>query len=139
MILSEAADRAGTMPFIMLVEDHPDTRQMYAEFLGDAFDVLMMPDAAQALDAMRIARPDLIVTDLSLPGMNGFELISAMRGDAALKNVPVICLSGYSGSEHEVKARAAGCDRVLQKPCMPDTLAGVVAEVLLASRGRSGS
>jgi DNA-binding response OmpR family regulator len=137
MILSgAAAARPGRGPFILLVDDHQDTRLMYAEFLGASFDVLTMPDASQALAAMRIQRPDLLVTDLSLPGMDGFELIATMRKDTNLRGVPIICLSGYGGHAHEIRAREAGCDRILQKPCMPDTLADIVTEVLQAFRDR---
>ena len=125
-----------TLPFILLVEDHQDTRQMYAEFLAGAFDVATAPDGTVALDLMRAHRPDLVITDLSLPGIDGFTLVALMRKDAALSNVPIICLSGYGGHAHEQRAREAGCDRLLQKPCMPDALADVATELLHAFRNR---
>lgn len=118
------------MPLVLLVEDHPDTRVMYAEFLSDAFEVLQAGDGAQALAVMRTRVPDLVITDLSLPVVDGFELLVRMRSDLALSGVPVICLSGYGGHAHEQRAHAAGCDRVLQKPCLPDTLAEVAVDVL---------
>lgn len=118
------------MPLVLLVEDHPDTRVMYAEFLSDAFEVLQAADGAQALAVMRTRVPDLVITDLSLPVVDGFELLVRMRSDLALSGVPVICLSGYGGHAHEQRAHAAGCDRVLQKPCLPDTLAEVAVDVL---------
>lgn len=115
---------------VLLVEDHLDTRQMYAEFLGIDYDVITAADGEDALTLMRLTPPDVIVTDLSLPGMDGFELIARVRSDSTLRAIPVICLSGYGGHEHEQRALAAGCDRILQKPCMPDTLAEVVAEAI---------
>ena len=118
------------VPLILLVEDHQDTRQMYAEFLAIGFDVLTAPDGEQALDTVRRRHPDLVITDLSLPGIDGFQLIAAVRDDAAFREIPIICLSGYGGFAHEQRARAAGCDRILQKPCMPDTLAEVAAELI---------
>lgn len=118
------------VPLILLVEDHQDTRQMYAEFLAIGFDVLTAPDGEQALDTVRRRHPDLVITDLSLPGIDGFQLIAAVRNDAAFREIPIICLSGYGGFAHEQRARAAGCDRILQKPCMPDTLAEVAAELI---------
>lgn len=109
---------------------------MYAEFLSATFEVWQAGDGLEALDAIRRHRPDLVVTDLSLPRLDGFELVSAIRSDPALAGIPVLCLSGYGGHAHEDKARAAGCDRLLQKPCMPDALAEAAA-TLIRDRGQS--
>lgn len=121
---------------VLLVEDHLDTRQMYAEFLGIDFDVMTAADGEDALSMMRLHPPDVLVTDLSLPRMDGFELIARVRADPALRAIPVICLSGYGGHEHEERALAAGCDRILQKPCMPDALAEVVSETIQDAANR---
>jgi len=126
-MLGSVNPRGG--PRVLLVEDHLDTRQMYAEFLGIEFEVVTAADGEQALDLMRAHPPDVIVTDLSLPGIDGFELISRVRADPSFPAIPIICLSGYGGDAHEQRARAAGCDRILQKPCMPDKLAAIVAEL----------
>lgn len=128
--MSVGGAHPGGMSRILLVEDHDDTRQMYAEFLAMAFDVTTAADAEEALRIMHDQAPDVLVTDLSLPGMDGFELIAKVRSDAAFQLIPVICLSGYGGYEHEQRARAAGSDRILQKPCMPDELAAIVSEAL---------
>jgi CheY-like chemotaxis protein len=118
------------LPLVLLVEDHQDTRVMYAEFLSATFDVMTADDGSRALDLMRTRRPDLLITDLSLPGLDGFELARVMRDDALLRNVPIICLSGYGGRALEQRARDAGCNRILVKPCLPDTLAAIAAGVL---------
>jgi CheY-like chemotaxis protein len=122
----------------VLVEDHQDTRQMYAEFLSASFEVLPAADGLQAVDIMRTARPDLLITDLSLPGMDGFELVARIRKDPRLGRIPIICLSGYGGHAHEQRAREAGCDRILQKPCMPDALSEIALEVLSGVREPRG-
>jgi CheY-like chemotaxis protein len=124
------------LPRVLLVEDHQDTRQMYAEFLGMEFDVVTAADGEEALDLMRSHLPDVLVTDLSLPGIDGFELIARVRADASFAAIPMICLSGYGGHAHEQRARAAGCDRILQKPCMPDKLAEIVAELVHEAASR---
>lgn len=124
-------------PVMVLVEDHQDTRQMYAEFLSVSFEVLAAADAQQAIEIMRATPPDLLVTDLSLPGMDGFQLVAFVRKDASLRGLPVICLSGYGGHAHEQRAREAGCDRILQKPCMPDALSEIALEVLNGVRDRT--
>jgi len=125
-----AETNRGRLSRVLIVEDHVDTRHMYAEFLGIEFEVMTAADGEEALRKMRANVPDVMVTDLSLPGMDGFELIGRVRGDAKLQSIPIICLSGYGGHEHEQRARAAGCDRILQKPCMPDELAAVVSDML---------
>jgi DNA-binding response OmpR family regulator len=122
--------RPGQKPVLLLVEDHRDTRQMYVAFLSSSFDVMEAADAEQALELIQKRRPDVIVTDLSLPGMNGFELIGRIRRNAITAEVPVISLSGYGGESHEQRAREVGCDRVLQKPCLPDALADTARELL---------
>jgi CheY-like chemotaxis protein len=135
-----AANRRGpaARPVIVLVEDHQDTRQMYAEFLSASFEVLPAADGLQAVDIMRTARPDLLITDLSLPGIDGFELVARIRKDPRLGRIPIICLSGYGGHAHEQRARDAGCDRILQKPCMPDALSEIALEVLSGVREHRG-
>jgi DNA-binding response OmpR family regulator len=117
-------------PVLLIVEDHEDTRLMYAEFLAPDFEVIQAEDGEQALDAMRTRRPDVVITDLSLPRVDGFELVARMRGDAELRSIPIICLSGYGGQGHDVRALEAGCNRMLQKPCMPDALAAVALELI---------
>ncbi|HEY0873430.1 MAG TPA: response regulator [Vicinamibacterales bacterium] len=113
---------------VLLVEDHVDSRNMYAEFLRLQFDVLEAGDGMGALEAMQSARPDVVVTDLALPRMDGFELMARMKSDDRLRHVPVIALSGFSGAEHEERARQAGSSLVLVKPCLPDDLARAVEE-----------
>lgn len=121
-------------PLLLLVEDHEDTRQMYAEFLGSSFDVLEAGDGRQALEVLRRAIPAVVITDYSLPGIDGFELTRQIRANASTHDVPVICLTGYSGAPYEQKAREVGCDRVLEKPCLPDALASAALE--MATHGR---
>jgi CheY-like chemotaxis protein len=129
--MSSTATATGReVPLILLVEDHQDTCQMYAEFLAIGFHVLTAADGEQALESIRTHPPDLLITDLSLPGIDGFELMHEVRQDPSLGDFPIICLSGYGGEVYEERAKAAGCDRLLLKPCMPDTLAEVAAEVL---------
>jgi two-component system, cell cycle response regulator DivK len=120
-------------PLVLLVEDHADTRQMYAEFLGASFDVLEAADGQEALDILRDQMPALVITDFSLPGIDGFELTRQMRSSPATGRIPVICLSGYGGHDHERRAREVGCDRVLEKPCLPDLLARTAHEVVSGS------
>lgn len=132
MLAAAVAFESVDKPVVLLVEDHEDTRQMYAEFLQLSFEIDTAADAHAALRSVRRRRPDLLVTDLSLPGMDGFDLIAALRAEPALADLPIICLSGFGGHTHEQRARAVGCDRLLQKPCMPDALADAIFDLLRA-------
>lgn len=123
-------------PVVLVIEDHQDTRAMYVEFLSMYFRVEQAASAAAGLDLAHREPPDVVVTDLSLPGMDGFELIQKMRQDPVLEKVPAICLSGYGGHANEQRARAVGCQLLLQKPCLPDDLAAHVDGVLRAARER---
>jgi two-component system, chemotaxis family, CheB/CheR fusion protein len=129
--------QVNARPLILIVEDHPDTRQMYAEFLDSSFEVMQAADGQEALAVLERSVPTVIVTDLSLPGLDGFELVGQIRANPATAHVPVICLSGHGGYAHDARARAAGFDRILLKPCLPDALALAVLE--MAQRGRASS
>jgi CheY-like chemotaxis protein len=111
---------------VLIVEDHEDSRQMYAEYLRVQFNVVEAGDGVGALQLMQQQPPDVVVTDLALPKMDGFELVERMRADERLRRVPVIALSGFSGIEYETRARQAGSNVVLRKPCLPDELAKAV-------------
>ena len=109
-------------PRILLVEDHADTRLMYGEFLGPDYEVLAVGDGVAALEALEGQVPQIIVTDLALPRLDGFELIARVRGDVRFASIPIIALSGYSGAEHDERMTRAHPITVLQKPCLPETL-----------------
>ena len=118
----------SNLPTVLLVEDHADSRQMYAEFLRMQFTVVEAGDGVNALEVMEETLPDVVVTDLALPRMDGYELVRRMKDNDRLRLVPVIALSGFSGADHENRARQAGASVVLQKPCLPDELARTIAE-----------
>jgi CheY-like chemotaxis protein len=121
-------------PLLLLVEDYSDTRQMYAEFLSGLFDVFQAADGQEALTFLETRVPALVITDLTLPGIDGFELIRQMRGNDSTRQVPVICLSGHGGPAHEQRAREVGCDCLLEKPCAPEALARTARELAGAPR-----
>lgn len=112
---------------------------MYAEFLGLSFEVLQAADAREALALVGRLPPDAVVADVTLPGMDGLELVRHLRRLQATSRIPVISLSGHGGRAHEDRAREAGCDRIVQKPCLPDVLAETLHELLGDARDRSQS
>ena len=114
---------------VLLIEDHRDTREMYAEMLHHAgFAVIEVSTAERALRLLNAVLPDVIVTDLKMPGMGGLELIRRLREEADWKHLPVIAVAAISDST-ETKAHAAGCTVFLQKPCLPEAVVLAVRRV----------
>jgi two-component system cell cycle response regulator DivK len=103
---------------------------MYVEFLRLTYDVSEAGDGVAALQQIVERVPDVVVTDLALPRMDGFELVSRIRADRQTANLPVIALSGYSGPEYDERIRTVGTTLVLMKPCMPDALVEAINKVL---------
>ena len=124
------ASSAPRVPRLLIVEDHADTREMYVEFLSGSFEVLQAADGHEGLAVAQQHKPDAVVTDLSLPGIDGFEFVARLRRDPGTRRAAVVCLSGFSGAGHEERARKAGVDRVVEKPCLPDELAQAIFETL---------
>jgi CheY-like chemotaxis protein len=117
-------------PLLLIVEDYADTREVYAEYLRASFDVLEAANGTEALTLLETRVPALVITDFTLPGIDGFELIRQMRGNDSTREVPVICLSGHAGRAHEERAREVGCNRLLEKPCQPEALVRMVRELV---------
>jgi CheY-like chemotaxis protein len=112
---------------VLLVEDDPDTREMYSEYLS--YSGLTVTEAAtgrRALERAQQERPDVVVTDIAMPEMDGLELSRRLRAHAPTHDVPIIAVSGQASD----RAREAGADVVLDKPCEPDRLLHVIEDVL---------
>jgi PAS domain S-box-containing protein len=101
---------------ILLAEDNADMRDYVGRLLREQWTVEPVPDGLAALDAVRARAPDLILTDVMMPGLDGFELLRALRADPALRMIPVIMLSARAGEEARVEGLQAGADDYLVKP-----------------------
>ena len=114
----------GSQPSVLLVEDDRDGRRMYAEWLLHAgFRVEQAHNGLQALERAFESGPDIVVTDLNIPGIDGFELTRRLKLDPRTKLVPVVAITGYAAfAADPSRARRAGCDAVLEKPCSPEDL-----------------
>jgi CheY-like chemotaxis protein len=116
-------------PRVLLVEDDRDTREMYCEYLRfSGMDVSQARNGRGALVRAAACPPDVVVTDIAMPEMDGLELARRLRGQAATHDVPIIAVSGQASE----RAREAGADVVLDKPCAPDDLLHVIEDVLKA-------
>jgi two-component system, cell cycle response regulator DivK len=105
-------------PLVLIVEDDPETRQFYSTaFAADGFRIEQAHNGHQALDKALTSRPDVIVADIALPGLDGINLCRRLRADARTRAVPVLAVTGYGDRDYEDRARVAGADVVLTKPC----------------------
>ncbi len=101
---------------ILLADDNADMRTYVRALLSPMYDVRAVADGAAALSAARETRPDLILSDLMMPNVDGFSLLKALRGDPALRDVPVILLSARAGEESRIEGLGAGADDYVVKP-----------------------
>lgn len=123
---------AENAPSVLLVEDDRDGRRMYAHWLTDAgFHVDEAHNGLQALERAFDSPPDVVVTDLAIPGIDGFELTRRLKHDARTRDVPVLAVTGYAAFASDPdRARRAGCDVVLAKPCSPDDLESAIRDLI---------
>jgi len=121
----------GDKPLVLVVDDYQDAREMYAEYLEfSGFRTAEARNGAEALEQAFALTPDVILMDLSLPVMDGWEATRRLRADARTQNIPIVALTGHALSGHADGARDAGCDAYVTKPCLPDALVQEVKRIL---------
>jgi CheY-like chemotaxis protein len=124
-----------TGPLILLVDDFQDNREMYAMFLDHTgYRVAEAANGYEALDQAFALLPDLIVMDLSLPGLDGWEATRRLKADARTRHIPVVALTSHALEGFSEGARAAGCDAFVTKPCLPDQLVAEIRRQLSTTR-----
>ncbi len=119
------------MPTIAVVEDNADNRLLLQAILGDQYDLVEYENGADALAGMSNARPDLVLLDISLPGMDGSEILRRMREDLSLRALPVVALTAHAMSGDRERFLAAGFNDYVTKPIVDDTLLTGAIERLL--------
>jgi two-component system cell cycle response regulator DivK len=119
------------MTRILVVEDTPDNRQILRDLLTSAgYELVEATDGAAGVAAAIEHLPDLILMDIQLPVLDGYEATRRIKAHAATAGIPVIAVTSYALSGDEVKARAAGCDGYVAKPYSPRRLLATVREFL---------
>lgn len=122
----------GFGPSVLLVEDDRAGRHMYASWLTQAgFRVEQAHNGLQALERAFELIPDIVVTDLNIPGIDGFELTRRLKQDPRTSRVPVVAVTGYAAFAADPgRAQRAGCDVVLEKPCSAEDLESAIRTVI---------
>lgn len=122
-------------PLILVVDDYQDAREMYAEYLQfSGFRVAEAKNGNEAVEQAFALKPDLILMDLSLPGIDGWEATRRLKADDATRHIPIVALTGHALAGASEGARRAGCDSFVTKPCLPDDLVVEVRRMLNAAK-----
>jgi len=123
----EKSDR----PRVLLVDDYPDAREMYTEYLEfSGFEVIGAGNGLEALQRAVDADPDIILMDLSLPVMDGWEATRRLKADNRTAAIPVVALTGHALAGISEGAKKAGCDAFVTKPCLPEDLVREIRKIL---------
>ena len=118
-------------PLVLVVEDYQDAREMYAAYLQ--FSGYRVAEATNGLEAIERATellPDIILMDLALPKMDGWEATRRLKLDEKTRHIPIVALTGHALAGHAEGARQAGCDSFVTKPCLPDALVAEIKRML---------
>jgi two-component system cell cycle response regulator DivK len=125
------------MACVLIVEDHPANLKLARLILESAgHEVLARDNAVESLQAASELRPDLILMDIHLPGMDGLEAIRRLKADRATVDIPVIALTAFAMPDDAQRMHAAGCDGYLAKPYRRAALVKAVADALEAVNSR---
>jgi CheY-like chemotaxis protein len=125
-------------PLVLIVEDQDDLRELYAQHLTlSGFDVIQAANGEDALSRTASHGPDVVLMDLSLPVIDGWEATRRLKTDERTAHIPVVALTAHDGSGELQRATRAGCDWFVPKPCPPDALITEVRRVLTGGRATS--
>jgi CheY-like chemotaxis protein len=131
--------RVQRAPFVLVVDDNADLRELYATyFSSQGLRTATAADGVKGLAQAREDPPDMIIADLSLPHLDGWEMTRRLKRDPRTAHIPVIACTGHAYAGSPERALDAGCDAYVLKPCLPDALLGEIQRVL-ASRSLSRS
>lgn len=126
------------MQKILIVEDVEYNRDLLEQMLEDDYEVVAAVDGETGMEAVLRDRPDLILMDLSLPGIDGWEVTRRIKADDDLRHIPVIAVTAHAMRGDEEKALEAGCDDYLAKPIDEDELLDKIRCLLRGNGSRAG-
>jgi CheY-like chemotaxis protein len=119
---------------VLVVDDYEDNRDMYSMYLSlQGFEVETAENGAEALARVQESAPDVILMDLSLPVMSGWDAIRALKENPETGAIPVIALTGHAMASHVARAREVGADDFAAKPCVPQDVEQKIRDLLKGS------
>lgn len=124
-------------PLVLVVDDSPDARAVYSEYLEYVgFRVITAADGEQAVTAATAEWPAIIIMDLAMPKVDGWEAIRRLRADPLTAEIPIVALSAYAFGDAQLRARDLGADLCLTKPCLPSQVA-LVCRAMMSNSSRA--
>jgi CheY-like chemotaxis protein len=127
----------GPPATVLIVDDSADARSLYGEYLEFCgFRVISAIDALQGMSMALLHTPDIILMDLAVPRINGWEPIRQLREDPRTREIPVVAVSPHASNDEPARAREAGADVCLMKPCVPSQVARAISALLTWHRLR---
>jgi CheY-like chemotaxis protein len=115
----------------LIADDSQDAREMYGEYLTlQGYQVVAAADGADAVERARTCLPDIILMDLQMPRLDGWEAIRLLRSDRRTASIPIVAVSAHAQDAARSEARAAGADACLTKPCLPSQVLMMVRALL---------
>ncbi|MES1243653.1 MAG: response regulator [Acidobacteriota bacterium] len=134
------SDADEKTPLVLVVDDVAHGREIFAEYLEfRGFRVATAEDGIEAMDKAFELRPDVILMDLSLPGIDGWEATRRLKQDERTRAIPIIALTAHALASAHDRAKDVGCDAVVTKPCIPKDLEAEVRRQLALRGGRAGN
>jgi two-component system, cell cycle response regulator DivK len=134
--MSEKPRDSTDKPLVLVADDFADTRDIVNEILTyGGFRVAEASSGPEALSRVRELLPAVVLMDLSLPGLDGWEVTRRLRQDPKTKHITIIALTAHARDEELMRAREAGCDDVITKPCEPHDILEMVRAKLAQRRG----
>jgi diguanylate cyclase (GGDEF)-like protein len=127
---------AGSRPLLLVADDEPDARDVLAQVLEPEYDVVAAADGQQAVDLARAERPDVVLLDLNMPRLDGFQALERLRADPSTTDIPVIFVSARSDDAVKVRSLDLGAVDYLQKPFSERELRARVERTLRMSRSQ---
>jgi CheY-like chemotaxis protein len=125
---------AESHPLVLVVDDYQDAREMYAEYLrASGFRVAEAADGLEAVTKAGELSPDLILMDLSLPGLDGVEATRRLKANPRTRAIPVVAITGHAATSASDRARDAGCVAFVLKPALPNLVVDEINRVLHAA------
>ena len=135
-IVSPSTPQSETAPHVLIADDNADMREYLRRILGHSYRVDVVGNGHDALARIRERAPDLVLSDVMMPGLDGFGLLSAIRADDRTRSIPVILLSARAGEEARIEGLDAGADEYLVKPFSARELLACVRSQLQLARVR---
>jgi CheY-like chemotaxis protein len=124
---------------VLVVEDYQDAREMYAAYLQfSGYRVAEATNGLEAIEKTLELMPDIILMDLALPKMDGWEATRRLKSDERTRHIPIVALTGHALAGHAEGARLAGCDAFVTKPCLPDVLVVEIQRMLATRQSETG-